>query len=241
MKPTTTNHQSARREPGSAWSRRAPTQRRNQLTNVRPTISSRSARRLAARSTEPRSAQPPEGLSLSNAGCRARMLTLMPAGAQPSDRWGCRVSRLHFNPSSNGASLGRRRGHRAAFTGYRTSSSAALSLRARATKHPSRSNVGSAFQPPGLSDAPRARPSAPQRKSMPLRGQLLDAPLTRPRRLRGATEARCVGAPYGQSAGQHSSPDGHLADSAASATPPPTATSAAPLPAHKTRASTRGG
>ena len=34
-----------------------------------------------------------------------------------------------------------------------------------------------------------------------------------------------------QSAGQHSSPDGYLADSAASATPPPTATSAAPLPA----------
>ena len=68
-----------------------------------------------------------------------------------------------------------------------------------------------------------------------------DAPLTRPLRLRGATEARCAGAPYGQSARQHSSPYGHLADSAASATPPPTATSAAPLPAHKTRACTRGG
>jgi len=44
-----------------------------------------------------------------------------------------------------------------------------------------------------------------------------------------------------QSAGQHSSPDGYLADSAASATPPLKATSAAPLPAHKTRACTRGG
>ena len=40
------------------------------------------------------------------------------------------------------------------------------------------------------------------------------------RRLRGASEARCVGAPCGQSARQHSSPDGCLADSAASATPP---------------------
>ena len=41
-----------------------------------------------------------------------------------------------------------------------------------------------------------------------------------PKRLRGATEARCVGAPCGQSAGQHSSPTGYLADSVASATPP---------------------
>ena len=95
-----------------------------------------------ARSTEPRSAHPAYALSLSNAGRRARMLTLMPAGAQPSDHLGCRVSRLHSNPSSNGTSLGRRCGHRAAFTGYRTPSPAALSLRARATGHPSSSDVG---------------------------------------------------------------------------------------------------
>jgi hypothetical protein len=56
------------------------------------------------------------------------MLSLVPAGAQPSDRRGCRMSRLHFNLSSNGMSPGRRSGHRAAFTGYRTSLSAALSL-----------------------------------------------------------------------------------------------------------------
>ena len=74
----------------------------------------------------------------------------------------------------------------------------------------------------------RARAST--RKSA-LTRRWYDAPLTRPLRLHGATEARCAGAPYGQSAGQHSSPYGHLADSAASATPPPTATSAAPLPA----------
>ena len=104
---------------------------------------------------------------------------------------------------------------------------------------PTSSEAGSAVGPPRLSNAPRARRPAPQ--SMPLRGELLDAPLTRPKRLCGATEARCAGAPYGQSAGQHSSPDGYLADSAASATPPPTATSAAPLPAHKTRACTWGG
>jgi hypothetical protein len=41
-----------------------------------------------------------------------------------------RVSGLQSNLSSNGASLGRRCGHRAAFTGYRTPSSAALSQRA---------------------------------------------------------------------------------------------------------------
>ena len=102
------------------------------------------------------------------------MLTLMPAGAQPSNRLGCRMSGLHSNLSSNGLSLGRRCGHRAAFIGYRTSSSAALSLRARATRHPSSSGAGSAFQPAGLSNAFRARPSAPQRQCM--------RPLTRPRR-----------------------------------------------------------
>jgi SlyX protein len=32
---------------------------------------------------------------------------------------------------------------------------------------------------------------------MPLRGELLAAPLTRPKQLRGATEARCAGASYG--------------------------------------------
>ena len=99
----------------------------------------------------------------------------------------------------------------------------------RARRRPHQFGRGSAVEPAGLSNAPRARRPAPQ--SMPLRGELLDAPLTRPLRLRGATMARCAGAPYGQSAGQHSSPYGHLADSAASATPPPTATSAAPLPA----------
>ena len=110
---------------------------------------------------------------LSNAGCRARMLTLMPAGAQPSDRLGRRMSRLHSNLPFNGVSLGRRCGHRAAFTGYRTPSSAALSLRARATDAPSSSKAGSAFQPAGLSNALGARPSAPQRQCM--------GPLTRPR------------------------------------------------------------
>ena len=100
------------------------------------------------------------------------MLTLMPAGAQPSDLWGNPTSMFHSNPCRNRTSLGRRCGHRAAFTGYRTSSSAALSLRARATKHPSSSKAGSAIQPAGLSDALRARPSAPQRQCM--------GPLTRP-------------------------------------------------------------
>ena len=71
---------------------------------------------------------PSNSPSLSNAGRRARMLSLVPAGAQPSDRRGCRMSWLHFNLSSNSTSLGRRCGHRAAFTGYRTSLSAALSL-----------------------------------------------------------------------------------------------------------------
>ena len=83
-----------------------------------------------------------------------------------------------------------------------------------------------------------SRARASTRKSA-LTRRWYDAPLTRPRRLRGAPEARCAGAPYGQSAGQHSSPYGHLADSAVSATPPPKA--AAPLPAHETRACTRGG
>ncbi len=54
-----------------------------------------------------------------------------------------------------------------------------------------------------------------------------DAANAAPWRNRGSL-CRCS---LGQSAGQHSSPYGHLADSAASATPPPTATSAAPLPA----------
>jgi hypothetical protein len=117
-------------------------------------------------------AQPSSALSLSNAGRRARMLTLMPAGAQPSDRLGYRMSWLHSHLTSNGTSPGRRCGHRAAFTGYRTSSSAALSLRARATGHPSSSDAGSACQPAGLSNALGARPSAPQRQCM--------GPLTRP-------------------------------------------------------------
>jgi len=56
------------------------------------------------------------------------MLSLVPAGAQPSDRLGYRMSRLHFNLSSSVTSPGRRSGHRAAFCGYRTSLSAALSL-----------------------------------------------------------------------------------------------------------------
>jgi len=96
---------------------------------------------------------PSNSLSLSNAGRRARMLTLMPAGAQPSDLWGNRTSTLHSYLPRHRTSLGRRCGHRAAFTGYRTPSSAALSLRARATGHPSSSDAGSAFQPAGLSNA----------------------------------------------------------------------------------------
>ena len=194
-----------------------------------------------ARSTEPRSAQPAYALSLSNAGRRARMLTLMPAGAQPSDHLGCRVSRLHSNPSSNGTSLGRRCGHRAAFTGYRTPSPAALSLRARATKHPSSSEAGSAFQRRGSSNAPRARPSAPQRQkyaaSRTTVGSAADAAMTTARashspkaapwRIRGSL-CRCSSGPCGShSADQHSSPYGHLVRArpartpAASATPPP--------------------
>jgi hypothetical protein len=134
------------------------------------------------------------------------MLTLMPAGAQPSDIWGNPTFPLHSYPRIGPTSSGRRCGQRAALTGYRTSSSAALSLRARATNPPSSSGVGSAFRPAGLSNALRARPSAPQRQCM--------GPLTRPK-----VEGSCF----------------------ALARKPLQATSAAPLPAPKTRAFTRSG
>ena len=130
---------------------------------------------------------------LSNAGCRARMLTLMPAGAQPSDLWDNRAFTPHSYLSRHRTSLGRRCGHRAAFTGYRTPSSAALSLRARATGHPSSSDAGSAFQPAGLSNALRARPSAPQRQKYAASREMVgraadaaDAPPTEPAPLKAA-------------------------------------------------------
>jgi hypothetical protein len=139
----------------------------------------------------------------SNAGRRARVLSFVPAGSAPLRAPG-RVS------------------------SYRTSLSAALSLPSRATEAPP------VRKRAALSDLLGYRTSFAREGQHPkvsATRNYYDAPLTRPLRLRGATEARCAGAPYGQSAGQHSSPYGHLADSAASATPPPTATSAAPLPA----------
>jgi hypothetical protein len=111
----------------------------------------------------------------------------------------------------------RRCGHRAAFCGYRTPVSAALSLPSRATEAPP------VRKRAALSDLLGYRTSFAREGQHPkvsATRRWYDAPLTRPLRLRGATEARCAGAPYGQSAGQHSSPYGHLADSAASATPP---------------------
>lgn len=88
----------------------------------------------------------------------------MPAGAQPSNHWGFRKSRFQSNRSANRTSPGRRCGHRAAYTCPRTSLSAALSLRSRASNRPSSPNAGSASQPPPFSYPPRARPSAPKRQ-----------------------------------------------------------------------------
>ncbi len=116
----------------------------------------------------------------SNAGSRARMLSLVPAGAHRRTIRGVPASRLHFNPCPYGTSYGRRCGHRAAFCGNRTSFSAALSLPARATDALTSSGAGSAVEPAWLSNAPRARRPAPQ--SMPLRGEWWDAPQAPPTR-----------------------------------------------------------
>ena len=96
---------------------------------------------------------------------------------------------------------------------------------------PSPLEVSNPLCPGGGRGARSAPLSAPTRPPSPilagnvnvraLRADNYDASrfaLAQPR-LRGATEARCVGAPI-LSAGQHSSPNGRLADSAASATPP---------------------
>ena len=206
-KPITTNYNCARREPGPPWPRGALKFTGSQLADARSKVSSRSTRpsrptSFRAHNHEWKRATGVRNTS-SNAGRRARVLSFVPAGSAPLRAPG-RVS------------------------SYRTSLSAALSLPSRATEAPP------VRKRAALSDLLGYRTSFAREGQHPkvsATRKLYDAPLTRPRRLRGATEARCAGAPYGQSAGQHSSPYGHLADSAASTTPPPTATSAAPLPA----------
>jgi hypothetical protein len=127
----------------------------------------------------------------SNAGRRARMLTLVPAGAyrRTVGVVGCPgcipTPAVMARPSAPLRSPGRLLWLSDVTLG------GPLAACAR-DGGPTSSEAGSAVGPARLSNAPRARRPAPQ--SMPLRGELLDAPLTRPRRLRGATEARCVGA-----------------------------------------------
>ena len=170
--------------------------KQGQLACARSKVSSRSTRpsrptSFRAHNHETKRATGVRDTS-SNAGHRARVLSFVPAGSAPLRAPG-RVS------------------------SYRTPLSAALSLPSRATEAPPVRKLAA------LSDLLGYRTSFAREGQHPkvsATRRYYDAPLTRPKRLRGATEARCAGAPYGQSAGQHSSPYGHLADSAASATPP---------------------
>jgi hypothetical protein len=108
------NHQCARRAPGSAWSRRAPTKTKSARC-ARSNISSRSTRpsrptSFRAHNHETKRATGGRDTS-SNAGRRARVLSFVPAGEAPWRAPG-RVS------------------------SYRTPVSAALSLPSRATEAP---------------------------------------------------------------------------------------------------------
>ena len=111
----TTNHNCARREPGSVWSRPARPRKGSQLACARSKVSSRSTRPSRPTSFRAHNHQLKRATGVrdtsSNAGRRARVLSFVPAGEAP---W---------------RSPGR-------VSSYRTSLSAALSLPSRATEAP---------------------------------------------------------------------------------------------------------
>ena len=193
MKPTTTNHQRARREPGSAWSRRAPTPTRSQLAtleakSVRAPLAPRDPPRSALTTTN-RSAQPAYAihhrtLVAARGCCRS---CLAQRGVCGFVGWLLVIQRpaaslRHSPPLSAG-------------TGPRLLLSN-VTLRGPLTAlarggGPTSSEAGSAVEPPGLSNVLRARGPAPesQRYAEILR-RAADAAIAAPWRNRGSL-CRC--------------------------------------------------
>jgi hypothetical protein len=197
----------------------------SQLANARSKISSRFSRPtqpLAFRTHNYELERATGGRATSsNAGCRARVLSFVPgAEGRLWLRW-----MATDNPASGGVTMSLPaplRRHRAALSGNPTRSPAALSLPSRATEAPlirmwaAQSDL-LGYRTPCAREGQHPRVSATRR--------WYDAPLTRPmwsgdRRL--AVQVLVAASPArtrcgSHSAGQHSSPAGHLANSAAGA------------------------